>query len=245
MPKEGAVVLDIPRQFHRVWLGGTMPDEFVRFGETWLELNPGWTMQQWGDDNLPALRNQALFDHLESYSAKSDVLRFELLWQFGGVYVDTDFECLRSIEPLLENVRVFASHETDWSVNGALMGAVPEHPFVDMLLATLPESVTEYGVADPVLSSGPGFITRQLESWNADGGEPVTVFPAAYFYPYLWHERHRRFEKFPDAYAIHHWAESWRGPGSPFKQKVRSALMRFWITRRIFYLNAWIRRSRR
>ena len=100
-----------------------MPDEFARFGQTWLEQHPGWTMRQWGDDNLPPLRNQVLFDEVESFSAKSDVLRYELLWLYGGVYIDTDFECLRSIEPLLEKVQVFASFETDWSVNGALMGA--------------------------------------------------------------------------------------------------------------------------
>ncbi len=222
-----------------------MPDEFVRFGQTWLEHNPDWAMRLWNDDNLPPLRNQVLFDELESFSAKSDVLRFELLWQYGGVYVDTDFECLRSIESLLENVLVFASRETEWSVSGALMGAVPGHPFFEMLLDSLPSSVIEHGSSDPVLSSGPGFITRRLEAWDAEGGEPVTIFPARYFYPYLWHERHRRFEKFPDAYAVHHWAESWRDPGNRLKQRVRNGLMRYWITRRLFYLNAWIRRLRK
>jgi mannosyltransferase OCH1-like enzyme len=240
--EEAEGIQSIPRQFHRIWLGGPMPDEFARFGQTWLEQHPGWAMRQWGDDNLPPLRNQVLFDELESFSAKSDVLRFELLWLYGGVYIDTDFECLRSIEPLLEKVQVFASFETDWSVNGALMGAVPEHPFIEMLLDSLPSSVSEHGSANPVISSGPGFVTRCLEAWKTEGGEPVTLFPASYFYPYLWYERHRRFEQFPDAYAIHRWAESWRGPsGNRFKQRLRIWLMRYWMTRRIFYLNAWIR----
>jgi mannosyltransferase OCH1-like enzyme len=200
-------------------------------------------MHQWGDDNLPPLRNQVLFDELESFSAKSDVLRFELLWLYGGVYIDTDFECLRSIEPLLEKIRVFASFQTDLIVNGALMGAVPEHPFIGMLIDSLPGSVREHGSADPQLSSGPGFVTGCLDTWKAEGREPVTLFPAKFFYPYLWYEKHRRFEKFPDAYAIHHWAESWRDPsGYRFGQRVRTWLMRFWITRRAFYLNAWVRR---
>ena len=62
-----------------------MPDEFVRFGQTWLEHNPDWAMRLWNDDNLPPLRNQVLFDELESFSAKSDVLRFELLAIRGGL----------------------------------------------------------------------------------------------------------------------------------------------------------------
>jgi hypothetical protein len=38
----------------------------------------------------------------------------------------------------------------------------------------------------------------------------VTIFPARLFYPYQWHERWRRYEEFPDAYAVHHWWLTWR-----------------------------------
>ena len=47
--EEAEGIQRIPRQFHRIWLGGPMPDEFARFGQTWLEQHPGWTMRQWGD----------------------------------------------------------------------------------------------------------------------------------------------------------------------------------------------------
>jgi hypothetical protein len=38
----------------------------------------------------------------------------------------------------------------------------------------------------------------------------VTVFPPELFYPYLWSEPERRGERFDHAYAVHHWAMSWK-----------------------------------
>jgi mannosyltransferase OCH1-like enzyme len=234
----------IPHQFHRIWLGGPMPDEFRRFGDTWLEQHPGWTMRQWGDDNLPPMRNQTLFDAIESASQKSDILRFELLWLYGGVYVDTDFECRQSIEPLLEGVQVFAAREIDSQVSGAIVGSVPEHPFIGMLIDSLPGSLGEHGRATPAYSTGPGFVSRCLKIWDSEGKEPVTIFPASYFYPYLWYEKQKRFAKFPDAYAVHHWANSWQDPtGSWFTRRAEPWLMRYWITRRFLSSKFWVRAS--
>ena len=59
-------------------------------------------------------------------------------------------------------------------------------------------------------ANGPYFLSLILEQ------EPgVTIFGAECFYPYLWDEPERRGEPFPHAYAVHHWAESWRGTAQP------------------------------
>src|SRR3954452_9252859 len=87
----------IPRIIHRVWLGdGAMPPEYEAFGETWAQHHPGWEMRLWRSSDLPPLRNQDLFDRATSFAQQSDIARYELLLRHGGVYVDTDFECLRS-----------------------------------------------------------------------------------------------------------------------------------------------------
>jgi len=232
----------IPRLFHRVWLGGMMPDEFVRFGETWLEQNPGWEMRLWEESDFPPLRNQELYDTAENYSEKSDIVRFELLLLYGGVYVDCDFECLRGIEEVLSGVEAFAAFENDAQVGTAIMGAVPGHPFVDYLVRSLPASVKENGRADPVESTGPMFLTRCLADFDFTGMEPVKLFPATLFYPYPWNQKYRRYERFDQAYAVHHWAGSWKPSSEPrLKRLVRSALMRSPITRWLFYAKASLR----
>ncbi len=38
----------IPKVFHRIWLGGTpLPDEHTRWGETWQTQHPDWQMRLW------------------------------------------------------------------------------------------------------------------------------------------------------------------------------------------------------
>jgi mannosyltransferase OCH1-like enzyme len=122
------------------------------------------------------------------------------------------------------------------------MGSVPEHPFIEELIELLPASIKEHGSADPAVSTGPGHITRALTAWDTTGHDPVTLFPASYFYPYSWKEKYRRFERFEEAYAVHHWAGSWmQSSDSRLKQLAMSGLMRSWLTRRVFYVNAWIK----
>ncbi len=232
----------IPRVFHRVWFGGTMPQEFVRFGETWLEQNPGWEMRLWGESDLPPLRNQDLYDAAEGYAEKSDIVRFELLLLFGGVYLDCDFECLRGIEQVLLGVEAFAAFEDDIQVATGIMGAIPGHPFVDYLVSSLPASVKENGTACPVVSTGPGYLTRRLADFDFTGAAPVTLFPSTYFYPYSWDQKYRRYERFDQAYAVHHWAASWKQSSEPrLKGLVRSALIKSPITRWAFYARAWLK----
>jgi mannosyltransferase OCH1-like enzyme len=45
---------------------------------------------------------QAAFDRASNFGEKSDIWRYEILFRLGGVYVDTDFECVRPFDSLLE-----------------------------------------------------------------------------------------------------------------------------------------------
>jgi mannosyltransferase OCH1-like enzyme len=223
-----------------------MPQEFIRFGETWLQHNPGWEMRLWGENDASRLRNQELYDSALSFSEKSDILRYEILLMHGGIYVDCDFECLRAIEPLLYGVELCAALEDEVQIGSAFMGAIPHHPFIEHVVSSLPASIKDHGSSDPALSSGPAFVTRCLDAWDSSARSSITLFPSAYFYPYSWQQKYRRFERFDEAFAVHHWAGSWMSPsGSRLKVMTESLLMRFWITRRYFYLYDWVRAYRR
>lgn len=111
----------VPRTIHRVWLGDEpMPAEHERFGETFAQHHPGWTMRLWTDDDLAALDiTAAERERARTPSELSNLVRYEVLHRFGGVYVDTDFECLRPLTPLLRGIDAFAALElagtrSDW-----------------------------------------------------------------------------------------------------------------------------------
>src|SRR2546429_5904594 len=123
----------IPRVFHQIWLGpNPLPEEYQRYQQTWLDCHPGWELRMWTEENLPeGLRRPEAYEKLRAPAERANILRLELLWRFGGVYVDTDFECLRSIEPLIGDAELFITLAKPGRVNNALMGSVPAHSVID------------------------------------------------------------------------------------------------------------------
>jgi mannosyltransferase OCH1-like enzyme len=206
--------ISIPRIFHRIWLGGPMPDEVKRWGATWLEHNPGWTMKTWGDADLRDLVNQSYFDDARNYSEQSDFARYEILLRHGGIYLDTDFECYRNIEPLLAGLDAFLACEDDVLVCGAIVGATPNNPLIRELIERLPASYDAFPGMEPREQSercGPRFVTRVYQELQAGAARPdrLHVYPPEYFFPHLWWERERSGEHSPEAYARHYWEASW------------------------------------
>jgi mannosyltransferase OCH1-like enzyme len=193
----------IPRVLHRIWLGPEpMPEAERGFGETWARHHPGWEHRLWCDADLPELGVSAeIIARAESPVELADIARFFIIARHGGVYVDTDFECLRPLDPLLKGVDAFAAFQRPGEVATGLLGATAGHP----AFRRAAELVTEtFGRAPLPASTGPPFFTHLL--WDFP---EVTLFPPELFYPYLWTEPERRNDEFPGAYAVHHWAMSW------------------------------------
>jgi hypothetical protein len=191
----------IPRTIHRVWLGSaSMPVQHERFGETFAKHHPGWQMRLWTDEDLPALDIDA--DDRASCRTQrelANLARYEILSRFGGVYADTDVECLRPLTPLLRGIDAFAALEQPGRVCNAILGAVPGHPVFGRA-SRLARRTLGTG-AHSVNANGPYFLSLLLEQESG-----VAIFGAKLFYPYLWDEPERRDESFPDSYAVHHWA---------------------------------------
>jgi mannosyltransferase OCH1-like enzyme len=187
----------IPRVFHHVWVGpNPLPDEFARYRKTWAAHHPGWEMRLWTEDNLPRdLRRAEVYERLRVPAERADILRLEVLWREGGVYLDTDFECLRPIEPLIEGLDFFAAYLKPGRTNNAVIGAVPGHPILDRALDELkPRDVYGYDKA----AAGPFFFDALLKDYPE-----VKLFEPAIFYPSSPEERER-------AAAIHHMDRSWK-----------------------------------
>jgi hypothetical protein len=198
----------IPRVFHRIWLGGPLPERERAFGETWRRHHPDWELRLWRDEDVPPLANQALFDAAGSPAQKADILRYELLLQHGGVHLDTEFECYRSIEPLLGGVELFCAREDGFRAADALFGCTPGHPFIAAVVAALPDSVAWRPGRPRDEQTGQGLLTRVIAEQDGLGKAVPAVFAPELFFPYPRTDPHRAGETFPGAYAAYHWAKS-------------------------------------
>src|SRR4051812_34010104 len=105
-----------------------MPPEHVEWSRTWGDLHPEWEIRLWTEETLPrGCRRQEVYERLRHPAERSDILRIEVLERFGGVYVDTDFECLRPLDPLLGGVDFFLGDLKPGRTNNAIIGAMAGH----------------------------------------------------------------------------------------------------------------------
>ncbi len=201
----------IPRLLHFVWLGtAPLPPAYARYRESWQENHPEWRVKVWRDDDLPTLRNQAIFDAATTLAQKADIARYEIVLREGGVYVDADVECLKPLTPLIAGVHAFAAWEDQEFVCNAIFGATSGHPLLRETVARIPMSIASRPNAGVVDQTGPRLLTEVATELSYDG-TPISLFPPEVFYPYHYTEYHRRHEYFPRSYAVHHWSGSWGG----------------------------------
>jgi hypothetical protein len=200
-----------PRIFHRVWLDEDESPRFAAWKERLAELHPDWEIKTWQDSSeFTWLRNQSLFDRYlrsDPFGRVPDILRYELLWRYGGVYIDCDFEPLRPFDDLLDDPRPFAAWENDRTMCTALLAAPPKHPAIDELIRGLPERAAAFEGAPPNHATGPEYATAL---WRVR--DDVRRLPPWTFYPVGWWERDllgNPKNYHPDTYAVHHWAKGW------------------------------------
>jgi inositol phosphorylceramide mannosyltransferase catalytic subunit len=193
----------IPHVLHQIWLGpNPLPAQDAVYIETWKRLHPAWEHRLWTEDNLPEGVRPEVYERLRVPAERSDLLRLELVARYGGVYVDTDFEALRPLDPLLHDVDLFAAYlredfEDDSDlparINNAIFGAVPEHP---ALVRALAEARPRESYGYDKNAVGPMFLDRMLQ------GTGATLFDRHLFYP-------RPLER-DGAVAYHHQARTWK-----------------------------------
>lgn len=170
----------IPRTLHLIWLGQKRLSELqCRCVSSWLRHNPGWALRLWTEPPFP-LTNQALYDQATNPGEAADVLRLEILAVYGGLYVDTDVECLAPVTAVLEGHSFVAGLHQDKTgpmhVENAFLAACAGHPLLLDAVEFLPTWYAANRDGGTVVRSGPRFwesIVRQhrrnLEPGTADG----------------------------------------------------------------------------
>ncbi|XP_043935570.1 alpha-1,4-N-acetylglucosaminyltransferase-like isoform X2 [Protopterus annectens] len=144
---------------------------------------------------------------------QSDAFRYALLWQNGGIYMDTD---VISFKPIPE--ANFLGFESTTAINGAVLGSKDHHPFLD---ACMKDFVTNYE-GSAWGHQGPLLLTRVLQrlcnftEWDPDKdlmctSQKFIIFKSSRLYPipyYNWklfYNTSDNLSIFSDSYATHVW----------------------------------------
>jgi len=176
----------IPKIIHIVWIGddSKRPDEFIR---SWPEMNPDYEVVLWGNadlENREWYTKRVIDQWLQrELCGAADVMRWEILYRYGGIAVDADSICVRPLEDWLLEPDIFAVWENEIARPGLIctgaLGSIKRHP----LLATIIQEIMD----DPDLMSkrawekvGPGRITDVVRKHAYSS---LTVYPSHFFIP--------------------------------------------------------------
>lgn len=217
----------IPKKIHYCWFGGnSLPKDVLKYIDTWKKFCPGYEIKEWNEQNFDIHRNRYVE---EAYQQKkwafvSDVARIYALYTEGGIYMDTDVEALKNLDPLL-NKRGFLGFEgTQWIATN-LVGFEAGHEILQKFLEAYDHRsfIKEDGTLDQttnveeltkLLVDQYHLILNGEEQKLADG---IVVYPTDYFSPYDYIQG--KLNKTRNTYTIHWFSQSWIGQ-SPVRKKI-------------------------
>ncbi len=226
----------IPLKIHQIWLGSPFPDKYKAWQKTWQSM-PGFEYKLWTDADVEKMDFDVKDIYLKSknYGQRSDILRMVILEREGGMYIDTDFECISpEFFKLLHCTYDFYTglHPLDaetFALENALIGSIPHHPIVKAYLKQLKDiwnktSINDYD--EVVIKTGPGLFTRAF-SQEAGKKYKDIALPPTFFYPLGLHQwdflKRFSYESIkakvlkPESAAIHWWHGTWKAPQSKVK----------------------------
>ncbi len=116
----------IPKIIHWCWFGrNPLPDSVKKCIDSWYKYCPDYEIIRWDEDNF----DYSVCEYArEGYNAGkwsfvSDYARFKVVYDYGGIYLDTDVELIKSIDPLLDYKGFFGFEKPHTVASGLGFGA--------------------------------------------------------------------------------------------------------------------------
>ncbi|MDR3598466.1 glycosyltransferase [Clostridium sp.] len=233
----------IPKVIHYCWFGGKDKPQLI--GEcinSWKENLPDYKIIEWNEKNF----NIEEFDFSKkAYNAKkwafvADYCRIWVLYNYGGIYLDTDMEVLKSLDEFIKN-ESFAGIERDQIINAAILGAKAKNEFIKKIINYYDDIDFMDYIDDLEKIAIPNIITELAAHEGYMGNKKIenvrniiTIYSKEYFYPknHSW----ERADITKNTYTIHHYEGSWRSKTKIGKSKFKQILINIFGYERIIKL---------
>ena len=206
----------IPKVIHYCWFGGNpIPDKYKKWMESWHKYCPDYEIVEWNESNYDVTKNAYMY---EAYQCKKwgfvpDYARLDIIYNHGGIYMDTDVELVQNLDDLLYQDAYFG-FEREENVNlGLGFGAVAKS---DILLQMKKYYENHHFIkenGEMNLTASPVIQTKilQKKGLRLDGEYQrfgnVSIYPEKVLSgkcPYT-----RRVRLTPYTRSIHHFEATW------------------------------------
>lgn len=129
----------IPKVIHYCWFGGNEKSDLIKNCiQSWKKFCPDYEIIEWNESNFDInfceYTKQAYLN--KKWAFLSDVARLWIIYNYGGIYLDTDVELKRDIEILLNYEAWFASEDIKSINTGLGFAAKKNHNLIKLMLDT-------------------------------------------------------------------------------------------------------------
>jgi hypothetical protein len=204
--------MKIPKIIHQMWIGPIKPPLILM--NSWKEKNPDFEYIYWNEDEI--IKREMNFkclkqiNEIQQYCGKCDIMRWEILYKYGGIFVDADTICIEPFDDYFMCKQAFATYENESQRKGLVanstMGFIPKHPLCRDIIEWIADDKMSFDLIrnNPAwLSVGPNRLTKFLETGNYPD---FSVFPSYCYLPI--HHSGVKYEGHHKVYAHHEWGSN-------------------------------------
>lgn len=229
----------IPKKIHYCWFGGNpLPELAIKCIESWKKYCPDYEIIQWNEKNYDIKKNKYMYQAYENkrWGFVPDYARLDIIYNHGGIYLDTDVELIKPIDELLEH-QAFAGVEQNpqYIALGLGFGACKGHQTVKAMRDYYDELLFEEN-GELNLTPAPKINSKVLQemgyvfSEQVNNSCAITIFPSEYFCPINYDTNELTITE--KTYSIHHYTASWYDDTQRYALRLKRSLGRF-LPRRI------------
>ena len=243
--------MSIPKIIHYCWFGGSpLPELALKCIESWKKYCPDYEIKEWNENNYD-IEGSCEFVR-KAYECRkwafvSDYARLDIVWRYGGIYLDTDVELIKPLDSILDCGMGFFGCEQKGSVASGLGFACEkgEEILKEMMeyyrsLTFSPECMGES--ACPIINT---YIFEKHGFQKNDSIQKIgkiQILPAEYLCPENMWTGERKFTD--KTISIHHYSASWQSPASRFRMKGIILVKKILPNKIVEYVRMNIRRLR-
>jgi len=198
----------IPKIIHQIWIGPKKrPSQWM---ETWKMKNPSWQYKLWTEKTIKkefpnGLYNQTQYNRLGSqYHGKADILRYEILYKYGGFYIDADTSATRPLDDDLLECDLFTcglNLENKRYANG-FIACKEKSPVMKAMMDEIHE-IENINEKACWMMTGPMLFTKIVDRYIKENNLKINIHPYYYFIPN--HFRIDNGYNGDKSYCDHHW----------------------------------------
>lgn len=221
----------IPKKIHYCWFGGNpLPKKDRKCIESWKKYCPDYEIIEWNESNYDLNKNRYMADAYKErkWGFVPDYARFDIIYNHGGFYLDTDVELIKSLDILREN-HAYMGFEGEIWVNGGIGFGAEEGHSVIKGLRDIYDSLSFYQNDGTLnLKPSPYYITDYLESIGLvrDNSEQIInglhIYPTDYFAAKDYDTG--KIYKTSNTISIHQYNASWKTPKQKFVYRLKSTI---------------------